>query len=150
MPRSAPDRPQDKGLRITIRLLLGAYAPHNKRMKSMLTSASKLAFVRTTYPQPVQGVARVLLVRRVLLGSAPPPVQDACGCRFSGTYHVSSWRTAAGTHGRLLAIRVDLGRSLSAAALVGEVDLPVPAAERRAVPRRTLPNQFGRHRCPYP
>jgi len=33
--------------------LLGAYAPHNKRMKSMLTSASKLAFVRTTYPQPV-------------------------------------------------------------------------------------------------
>jgi hypothetical protein len=48
-------RALDNGLRINIRLLLGAYAPHNKRMKSMLTSASLLAFIRTTYPQPVRG-----------------------------------------------------------------------------------------------
>ena len=43
--------------RIAIRLLFGE-APHNKRMKPMLTSASKLAFFRTAYPPPLSNTVR--------------------------------------------------------------------------------------------
>jgi hypothetical protein len=40
---------------LVIFMLLGAYAPSNKRMKaSLLTVVSKLAFIRTTYLRPIK------------------------------------------------------------------------------------------------
>jgi hypothetical protein len=66
----------------------------------------------------VQGVARVPLVRRVLLGSAPPPFQTLAAAAF-GHPPVSSWRTAAGTHGRLLARTVGSPPPVGKAAIWG-------------------------------
>jgi hypothetical protein len=57
--------------------------------------------------QAFRGVARVPLVRRVLLGSAPP-FSQRLRLPLSGTRHVSSWRTAAGAHGQLVAHREDM------------------------------------------
>jgi hypothetical protein len=83
----------------------------------------------------VQGVARVPLVRRVLLGSAPPPFPNACGCRFPApAMSLHGGRLVAHREDMLVVSKVRYEANLSAASHLDE--RPESALVTRSGPDR--------------